>query len=50
MLLRPQLNPFDLIEVESRFVNGLYVIDQIEHVGSNTDGDFITRATVYERQ
>jgi hypothetical protein len=49
MLLRPQLNPFDLIEVQSRFVNGLYVVDTVEHIGGNRTAEFITRATIYER-
>lgn len=50
MLLRPQLNPFDLIEVQSRFVNGLFVVDSVEHQGGNRTADFTTRATVYERE
>lgn len=50
MLLRPQLNPFDLIEVQSRFVNGLFVVDTVEHQGGNRTSEFTTRATIYERQ
>lgn len=50
MLLRPQLNPFDLIEVQSQFVNGLFVVDTVEHQGGNRTSEFITRATIYERQ
>jgi hypothetical protein len=50
MLLRPQLNPFDLIEVQSNFVNGLFVVDTVEHLGGNRTGEFITRATIYERK
>ena len=50
MLLRPQLNPFDLIDVQSQFVNGLFVVDTVEHQGGNRTGEFTTRATIYERQ
>ncbi|CAB5223217.1 hypothetical protein UFOVP380_18 [uncultured Caudovirales phage] len=49
MLLRPNLNPFDLIEVKSRFVNGLFVVDTVEHRGGNRVDEFITRATIHER-
>jgi hypothetical protein len=48
MLMRPNLNPFDKIEIQSRFVNGVFVVDQVEHQGSTRGGEYITRATVYE--
>lgn len=48
MLMRPNLNPFDKIEIQSRFVNGVFVVDQVEHLGSTRGGEYITRATVYE--
>jgi len=48
MLMRPNLNPFDKIEIQSRFVNGVFVVDRVEHQGSTRGGEYITRATVYE--
>lgn len=50
MLLRPELNPFDLVELKSKFHSGIFVVDEIEHYGGNRDDDFITIATVYERK
>jgi hypothetical protein len=48
MLMRPNLNPFDKIEIQSRFVSGVFVVDEVEHQGSTRGGEYITRATVYE--
>ena len=50
MLLRPELNPFDLIELKSKFHSGIFVVDEIEHFGGNRIDDFLTIATVYERK
>lgn len=50
MLLRPELNPFDLVELKSKFHSGIYVVDEIEHYGGNRIDDFLTIATVYERK
>lgn len=50
MLLRPELNPFDLVELKSKFHNGIFVVDEIEHYGGNRTDDFLTIATVYERK
>lgn len=48
MLLRPNINPFDKIEIESRFINGVYVVDKVQHDGANRDGDYISRVTAYK--
>lgn len=48
MLLRPNVNPFDRIELESRFVNGIYVVDKVDHTGSTRGGDYLTRITAYK--
>lgn len=48
MLLRPNINPFDKIRLESRFINGVYVVDKVQHDGANRDGDFTTRVTAYK--
>ena len=50
MLLRPELNPFDLVELKSKFHSGIFVVDEIEHYGGNRIDDFLTIATVYERK
>ena len=50
MLLRPQLNPFDAIEVSSRSFNGVYIIDEVEHIGGNRTSEFYTKVKAYERQ
>lgn len=50
MLLRPQLNPFDAIEVYSRNYNGVYIIDEVQHVGGNRTDEFYTKVKAYERQ
>jgi hypothetical protein len=50
MLLRPQLNPFDAIEVNSRGFNGVYIIDEVEHVGGNRTSEFYTKVKAYERK
>jgi hypothetical protein len=50
MLLRPELNPFDLVELKSKFHTGIFVVDEIEHYGGNRTDDFLTIATVYERK
>jgi hypothetical protein len=50
MLLRPELNPFDLVELNSKFHSGIFVVDEIEHYGGNRTDDFLTIATVYERK
>lgn len=50
MLLRPELQPFDVIEVKSRDVSGLFVVDAVEHVGGNRTADFYTKVTVYEQR
>jgi hypothetical protein len=47
MLMRPNINPFDKIELESRFINGTYVVDKVDHAGATRDGDFISRVTAY---
>lgn len=48
MLMRPELNPYQTIEVKSKNVNGKFVVDMVEHVGSTRGGEFYTRATVYD--
>lgn len=50
MLLRPELNPFDLVELKSKFHSGIFVVDEIEHYGGNRIDEFLTIATVYERK
>ena len=50
MLLRPELNPFDLVELKSKFHSGIFVVDEIEHYGGNRTDEFLTIATVYERK
>jgi hypothetical protein len=47
MLLRPNVNPFDKIRLESRFINGVFVVDKVTHDGSTRDGSHVTRVTAY---
>lgn len=40
MLLEPKLLPGRKVEIKSKIINGIYVIDSVEHKGDTTTGDW----------
>ncbi len=48
-LLLPQLNPGDLVKLESRSVQGFFRADKVKHNGDSEGGDWITELDLVDR-
>jgi len=48
-LLLPQVNPGDLVKLESRTVTGFFRADTVKHQGDSEGGDWITELELVER-
>lgn len=42
-LMNPRLKPYNQIVINSKFVNGIYRIIRVEHVGDTFEGEFLTK-------
>ncbi|WP_066733532.1 phage protein [Cupriavidus sp. D384] len=48
-LLLPQINPGDLVKLESRTAEGLFRADAVKHTGDSDDGDWMTELQLVDR-
>ena len=49
-LLQGDINPADIIAIESRFVNGQFVIESVEHKGDTHSNEWFSEVICYNNE